>query len=75
VPDAKEEFCTRFKARMIAIVGPSYSQLDEDGRTAEEGLSTAAYADETASTYWDDPAQREEGPEACAEADYSYWGD
>jgi hypothetical protein len=73
--DPKDEFCARFKARMIEMVGPSYTALDEDGRPGEEGLLTADYADMVAPTYWDDEAQREEGPEACAEADHSYWGD
>ena len=25
--------------------------------------------------YWDDPSQRAEGPEECADADISYWGE
>lgn len=34
-----------------------------------------AYAREAAATYWEDKDQRSEGPEACAEADISYWGE
>lgn len=71
---AKEEFCARFVTEMVRIVGPSYSQLDEDGRPAEEGLLTAEYAAEVAPTYWEDPDQRAEGPEECARSDYSCWG-
>lgn len=29
----------------------------------------------TAPTYWDDLHQRAEGPEECAAADMSYWGE
>lgn len=69
----KDEFCARFVAAMLALVGPSYSQLDEDGAPAEEGLRTEDYAKEAAPTYWDDLDQRAEGPEACAATDYGYW--
>ena len=65
-PDAtmtKEEFCARFKARMLARVGPKDA----------EGADVAEYADMTAPSYWDEPDQREDGPEACADADLSYW--
>lgn len=71
----KEEFCARFVAEMVRIVGPSYSQLDEDGRAAEEGLITAKYAEEVAPTYFDTDWQRDGGPEECARTDYSYWED
>ncbi|GLS46743.1 hypothetical protein [Methylobacterium brachythecii] len=40
----------------------------------DDGLSAEAYAKETAPTYFDDPYQRADGPEECAEADISYWG-
>jgi hypothetical protein len=62
---SKEEFCQRFKARMMAIAGPVF----------DDGDSIAEYADETAPTYWEDPGQRAEGPEECADADMSYWGE
>jgi hypothetical protein len=28
-----------------------------------------------APSYFDDPMMRDEGPEECADADISYWGD
>lgn len=61
----KDEFCARFKAEMLRIAGPSF----------DDGDSIADYADQTGPTYFDDPEQRGEGPEACAQADVSYWGD
>jgi hypothetical protein len=61
----KEEFCARFKAQMLSIAG---EKLDD-------GESIADYADITAPTYWDNPDQRAEGPEECAHADMSYWGE
>jgi hypothetical protein len=62
---SKDEFCTRFKAHMIALAGTKF----------DDGTSIAEYADKTAPTYYDDPDQRGEGPENCAEADMSYWGE
>jgi hypothetical protein len=59
------EFCARFKARMLARVGDTF----------EDGGSIAEYADMAALAYFDDPKQRDEGPEECADADISYWGD
>lgn len=61
----KLEFCSRFKARMLAAAGPVF----------DDGDSIADYADEVAPTYWEQIWQREEGPEACADADMSYWGE
>lgn len=61
----QEEFCARFKAHMLMRAGPSF----------DDGESIADYADETAPTYWEQDWQRKEGPEACAEADMSYWGE
>jgi hypothetical protein len=63
---SKEEFCERFKARMLLLAGQP--EFDDGGSIAE-------YADMAALTYWDDPDQRREGPEECAAADVSYWGD
>lgn len=60
----KEEFCARFRARMLTY-----------GKTFDDGTSIAEYADETAPTYWEDPLNREDGPEECADADASYWGE
>lgn len=64
----REEFCARFKTRMMARCAP---------RTHfDDGDSIADYADETAPTYWEDDEWRsEEGPEACADIDMSYWGE
>jgi hypothetical protein len=60
----REEFCRRFKARMLA----------QAGETFDDGSSIAEYADEIAPTYWEDEGWlRDEGPEACADADMSYW--
>jgi hypothetical protein len=61
----KEEFCARFKAYMLSVAGETF----------DDGEPIADYADETAPTYWDEPGQRKEGPEECAQADMSYWGD
>jgi hypothetical protein len=62
---SKDEFCARFKARMIAMAGEKF----------DDGESIADYADETGPTYWNEPSQRAEGPEECADADMSYWGE
>ena len=64
---SEAEFCARFKARMLAAVGPPY--LFDDGE------SIADYADDIAPTYYATAWQRELGPEECADADMSYWGD
>jgi hypothetical protein len=61
----KEAFCARFRARMLARAGVTFG----------DGGSIAEYADQAAPTYFDDAAQRAEGPEECADADMSYWGD
>lgn len=61
----REEFCARFKTYMLRIAGPTF----------DDGSSVADYADETGPTYWDDPKQRAEGPEECADADMDCWGD
>lgn len=62
----REEFCARFKAHMLEHAGAD---------RFEDGEMIADYADETAPTYWEQDWQREMGPEACADADMSYWGD
>jgi hypothetical protein len=41
----------------------------------DDGESIADYADEIAPSYWETPWQREMGPEECADADISYWGE
>lgn len=61
----KEEFCRRFVERMV----------QRGGQTFDDGSSIREYAEETAPTYWQERHQREDGPEECAEADMSYWGE
>lgn len=60
----KDEFVRRFKARVLKVA-----------TTFDDGSSVAEYADEVAPTYWENADQRAEGPEECAMADVSYWGD
>lgn len=63
--EERADFCARFKARMLAVAGPTF----------DDGTSIADYADETGPAYFDEPDQRVEGPEECADSDMSYWGD
>ena len=56
----REQFIDRFKIRLRDILGESYD---------------FKYVDEIAPTYWNDPDQRAEGPEECAEAEASEWGE
>ena len=60
------EFIRRFIARMITMA--PFAAFDD-------GTLVADYAAEVASTYWEDPDQRAEGPEECADADMCYWGE
>lgn len=53
------EFISRFKSRLHDILGVHYDPN---------------YVDQIAPTYWDDLGQRSEGPEECAEAEASEWG-
>lgn len=61
----REQFCARFKAYMIERAGTHF----------DDGESIADYADEVAPTYWETDWQRKVGPEECAHADMSYWGE
>lgn len=61
----REEFLTRFKAQMVAAAGEKF----------DDGSSIAEYADEVGPSYYEDVQQRGEGPENCADADISYWGE
>jgi hypothetical protein len=61
----KDEFCQRFKERMHERAGTYF----------DDGGSIAEYAVEVAPSYWDDEVMREDGPEDCADADMSYWGE
>lgn len=65
-PMTKEEFCARFIDYMVRNAG--FAEFDG-------GQSVREYAEEIAVTYWYDPGQRAEGPEECASADISYWGE
>ena len=56
----RDEFLQRFKSKLRDILGEHYD---------------FGYVDQIAPTYWDDPLQRAEGPEDCAEAEASEWGD
>ena len=62
----KEEFCARFVAEMKRAAG---FEAFTDGTTVED------YAKATAPSYYDEPDQRADGPEECARADVSYWGE
>ena len=61
----REDFIARFVTEMVRYAGPLF----------ETGESVADYARGTALSYWDDEDQRADGPEACAEADMSCWGE
>lgn len=56
----REEFLDRFKRRLRDILGEHYD---------------TRYVGGIAPTYWLEPDQRAEGPEVCAEAEASEWGD
>ncbi len=62
----EEEFVRRFTAHCLKVCG--FTTFD-DGATVKE------YCDDVARSYFADPSYREEGPEACADADMSYWGE
>jgi len=64
----REEFCRQFVAHMTERAAP---------RTHfDDGSSIRDYAEAAAPTYWEDANWlRKEGPEACADADMSYWGE
>ena len=59
------EFVERFVAHMLKVGGQKF----DDGTSIEE------YARMTGPTYWEDEEQRSWGPEECADADMSYWGE
>ncbi|MBO9380306.1 hypothetical protein GG804_26425 [Sphingomonas histidinilytica] len=61
----EDEFCARFKARMLARAGSHF----------DDGESIADYADETAPSYFETDWQRALGPEECADSEMSYWGE
>lgn len=61
-----DEFTRRFTAEAIRLSG-----FD----TFDDGTSVADYCKEVAASYHSDLHYREDGPEACAESDVSYWGE
>ena len=65
-PLTKDEFVRRFVVHVLAEVG--FSRFGD-------GTSVEAYALATAPSYYADPDQRADGPEACADSDMSYWGE
>lgn len=58
-----EEFTERFVAELVTLGGDTFS----------DGGSVAEYAREVAPLYYAEDYQREDGPEACAEADFDCW--
>lgn len=63
-PITREEFVERFVAHML-----------KRGDKFDDGTPVEDYALQAAVSYWDEPHQRADGPEECAEADMSYWGE
>lgn len=64
---SQEDWCKRFVKHMLDLSAPR-DHFDD-------GELILDYATATAPTYWETDWQREEGLEACAEADVSYWGE
>ncbi len=63
-----EEFAARFMAHMLKCAGEKF----------DDGASIAEYAEEIASSYFEDYRAGHafgETPEDCADSDMSYWGD
>jgi hypothetical protein len=65
-PLSLEEFTRRFTAEAKRLAG-----FD----TFDDGVKVDDYCKEVAASYYADPLYREEGPEACAKGDVSYWGE
>lgn len=61
-----EEFTRRFTAEAKRLAG-----FD----TFDDGQSVEDYCKEVAASYYKDKFYREDGPEACAASDVSYWGE
>lgn len=62
----REQFCKRFVTRMIDTAGADHF---------DDGELILDYAYEVAPTYFETKWQRDMGPEECADADMSYWGE
>ena len=63
----RSEFIRRFVEYMVNNAG--FERFEPDGMPVRQ------YAETVAATYWGEPDQRAEGPEECAAADMSYWGE
>ena len=61
-----EDFKARFAAEAKRIAG---FEVFDDGTTVDE------YCEMISESYYSDPFYRDDGPEACAESDVSYWGE
>ena len=59
----RAQFIERFSTKFVSMIHP-------DDRVAWRPL-----ADDIAVTYWDEPDQRADGPEACAEAEIGEMAD
>jgi len=64
-PNTEAEFVNRFISHMLKMAGPRF----------DDGTSVEMYAREVAPSYWEEPAQRPDGPAECAESDMFYWGE
>ena len=62
----RDQFIQRFVDHMAKQAG--FAAFDD-------GTTVTDYAKDTAPSYWETDWQRELGPEECAEADISYWGE
>jgi hypothetical protein len=62
----QDEFIRRFTAEAKRLAG---------FKTFDDGVQVDDYCKEVARSYFADPLYRDEGPEACAESDVSYWGE
>lgn len=56
----RDEFIERFKLKLRELLCEHYD---------------VGYANDIAPTYWEDAGQRSWGPEECAEAEFSEWGE
>ena len=62
----REEWERRFVARMVSTAG--FDRFDD-------GELVSDYAKGVAPSYWEVDEDAKEGPEDCADADMSYWGE
>jgi len=60
---SRDEFCTRFSARLVSTVGETFG----------DGTSIREYANDAAPGYFDDDDLEDQSPEECADIDVSYW--